>query len=49
MGEIVDENLEEAEGLWDYTSWDHDKELSFKAGDVIKVRKLYEDCLLCPI
>ena len=34
----LEDSLEEAEAVWDYSSWDCQEELSFKAGDVIKVR-----------
>ena len=36
----LEDSLEEAEAVWDYSSWDCQEELSFKAGDVIKVRFL---------
>ena len=34
----LEDSLEEAEAVWDYSSWDCQEELTFKAGDVIKVR-----------
>ena len=33
----LEDSLEEAEAVWDYSSWDCQEELTFKAGDVIKV------------
>ena len=38
--EKIEENMEEAEAVWDYSSWDHKEEISFKAGDVIMVSKI---------
>ena len=38
FSEKIEENFQEAEAVWDYSSWDHKEELSFKAGDVIMVR-----------
>jgi len=33
----LEDSLEEAEAVWDYSSWDCQEELTFKAGDVIKI------------